>query len=681
MKVNPTSLIGCFLLACSLIVSTAGETSAQVNPAEQNESFQIEFRDGTVVTRPLAMATLSWTDVSKTGQMSQKPIELAQVKSIEFANEPASEQLARILRLILDLDSDDFHVREAAEEALLLAGSRFRTVMEQDHNLKTADGIYRLKRVLYSLKGNRQKSAFELDVLTFQDGTILSGDAGNGPLRVLSSDGTVRKIERKMIADIRRPQPLSGTRDQASRAVKTKLFHSHADFMKQRKLKLVDFEHTPSGESMGSFNKDVSETFVDWGLVLQNETRNGGVGISGYEFDGGDRPVGDNSVCSNKPKRFYGVIELTFCQPGTQSVPHGVRDVGRFVSRVNHSRDVIIQAWDAAGRLIGVCESSDEPCTFVGVSSTVPIAKVRVLSNPWLLELRKLKAEPGKKVLQGVDKDFAIDSVMFSRPVPIDSPRSDQHYFGRNGDLINANQLSVVSNREVMIHSSFFPQMVCELSGTNTIAFKATAPPHQPKPYRGRWSAMLKDNSVVQWSTAKPFFSTTLGREIDRGDIVALWPANQAPRLPLAGDFEKGKNVLVYPGCRVAAEKVTLNGAGYSWDSQTVLTEDLHRKDEFKVDQRSNDKPDSVAPQFKKYQWNVSELPAFEIPTIWLSEPTSMLASQGAIKIQGGEVIVFGEGANYQLQSLDKTKIMLTAGNQTLNLALSKVTSIVAPQE
>ena len=664
--------------------ASAGAAASQQVAGQDNVQFEIELRDGTVVTRQFQKPSLTWTDVSKQGEMSKQQIELSRIKSVKFSLEPASEQLARVLKLLAQLDSDDFHLRENAETELADAGVRFRNVLEQNRDLKTLDGTFRLKRVLKSMKSSKKDSAFTLDVLTLQDGTELSGDAGNGSYKIISSDGQVEEIPRSRIAAIIRAKPLAKTRPEQAASVETTLFHNHAKFMQNRELIMVDFDFEPDGAALDSNDKDVNDTFVDWGLTLGTEVDRATVGISGYEIESGDRPVGGNSICVQpeaQSKRFRGVMEISFCQPGTGSVPHGVYEVGMFVSRVNHSRDILVEAWDSMGRLIGVCESSDEPCTFCGISSSVPIAKVRVLSNPWMLELRKLNAEVGKRALQKVDTDYAVDSILFSTPVPIDSPRTDVHYFGKNGDMVTTNSLKVVKDREFLVKPAKLPSMTTTLSKTNTIVFTPIPKPFASRKYEGRWFAMLKDNSVLQWSPEKLLFSETLGSEIDPADVLAIWPANQALRLPLADDFKSGDNVLVYPGCRVGTPKVKINANGFAWDSQNVLTQKLYEEDEFKVDRRSNDESDAVEPRAKIYAWDISELPAYEIPSIWFSKPSLMLAGQGAVKLKSGEILVYGNGATFKLLSVGPQEVKLSVGDRELSLPMSSVNAIVATQE
>jgi len=653
----------------------------------EDRKFQLLYRDGNILTSQFAGTTLMWTDVSELGQMSKKPIEVSKIKTLSLTMLPASSQLAEILKLINQLDSDDFFVRDEAEQTLRKVGSRFRSMMERNKKLKTSDGTYRLKRVLSSLRSkSRGKTEFALDVLELEDGTRLTGDAGTEGLEFIFPGNKKAIVERKAVNRISRANDRLVTRKDSLKSIETKLFHNHAEFMKTPGLRLVDFENKPDGTPLRSLDKNISEAFVNHGVVLGTEFPMGCVGISGYEIKGGDRPVGGNSVCvyqskTRTVKRFKGVMEITFCQPGKQNIPHGVTSVGMFLSRVNHSRDMLVEAYDSMDRLIGVCESNDEPCTFCGISSTVPIARVRVLSNPWLLELRRQDAPKEKRALQKVDTDYAVDSIMFSNPVPVDSRRKDRHFLGKNGDMVAANWVRIFDQDRIELGARNVQLMSVALADANTIVLKPMTKSLRNRKSNKLWMAMLKDNSVVSWNPASLLRSSTLGETIPQEDVVAIWPAYKKPQLPLAGDLADGGNALVYPGCRVIVPKVEYDAKGFRWTGGDVRTEDLHEENEEKVDQQSDDVPDNVAPRKTDYGFNIADLPEYETPTIWFRKPTSVLAGQGIIRLDGDELLVYGPGAFFQLKSIDEKQIVLTFRDKDLTLSIKKMVSIVPPQD
>lgn len=683
------STLQLIILTCVLMASNA---LAQTD----SPSFQIEFRDGTTLTADFVDAQLMWTDVTNLGEMTKKPIDVSRIVSIKLTNEPASAKLAEVLNLINQLDSDDFFEREEAEKLLAKNGRQFKSLIQQYQTLKTSDGTYRIKRLLSKLRSNNKKrqSGYALDILVLDDGTKLKGDIGRENIK-FSLRGNTIALPRQNLLRISRANPEFKTRTARRDFVEAKIFHDHTKFRKDRSLKLVDFELQPDGTPLRAVSGKitmVATEFVDFGLLLGTEFPKGCVGISAYPLKGKDKPVGGNSICvfaskTRTMERFFGVMEFTFCQPGKQNVPHGVKDFGMFIGEITHSRDFLIEAYDSLDRLIGVWEANDEPFAFCGFSSSVPIAKVRVLSNPWALELRKLYPDdlPVNVRRHVVDKDYAVDSIMFSKPVPIDSIRKDRHLLGRNGDLIPANRIRILDQDSVEIGSRYVGILNVDLSQTSTVGLKAI-PRTLPSKFRNNstiWMAMLRDNSVLQWNPDSFLQSTTLKRKLSLENVVAIWPAGRQPHMPLAGDFEAGKNVLVYPGCRVATSEISVDDKGFRWNDGEVLMQNLYEANDQKINQRgpTKDLPDKVSPRKKDYSFDTKSMMEFEKPTIWFDRPTSMLSTQGALRLDNGEMLVYGPDAMFDLKSIDKGKVIMTFGGEDVMILLSKVVSIVPPQE
>ncbi len=621
--------------------------------------------------------------------MSKQQIDVSKIQTLALTLEPASEKLSSVLKLIGQLDSQDYYVREEAEQELMKIGRRFRSVIQRTSSLKTNDGKYRLNRMLSSLRVKpNEKSGVELDLLVLADGTKLAGDAGTGNFQVMFQGKTIT-LQRNRLSRITQATPIRDTRTVRSELVTTKLYHNHAEFMQDRELKRVDFENKPNGTALGTLDKNISSTFVEDGLVLGTEFPKGCVGISVYNIKAGDKPVGGNSICvyqsisgSRTGKRFQGVMEITFCQPGKKNIPHGVKDFGLFLSRVNHSRDMIVEAWDSMDRLIGVCESNDEPCTFCGISSSVPIAKIRVLSNPWILDARKLSVPPEQQSRQRVDKDYAVDSIMYSAPVPTDSINKDRHFLGRNGDVIPLTWVRVFDKERIEFGSLNFQLLATDLDSASSFAFR-NVPKSLPKKLNANsaWMAMLSDNSILRWDPRNPLRSTRLGETLALKDVVAIWPTGRQPQVPLQGDFQLGNNVLVYPGCRVTTSAVDFDEKGFRWNKGTLRTAMLHDENEFKVDARTDDIPDNVAPRKKNYSFDVSSLLDFEIPTIWFKPPTTVPAKHGVIRLDNDEVIVYGVDSSFQLRSMDKSQVSLTFRGDNISIPLTQVVSILPMQE
>jgi len=283
-----------------------------------------------------------------------------------------------------------------------------------------------------------------------------------------------------------------------------------------------------------------------------------------------------------------------------------------------------------------------------------------------------------------IDRDFAADSMMFSKPVPIDSSHDTKHYLGRNGDMVNAKWVRVFDTDRIEFGAPNIDLMNISLSQANTIGLKA-APKvsKQLLQRRGTWKAMLRDNSVLEWNPNSLLRSNTLQQDLPREDVIAIWPSTKKPQLPLSGDFDAGKNVLVYPGCRIATTEVKFDKNGYRWNGSKVLEENLHEENDQKFDQRSIDEdiPDRVTPSGNKFSFNAKDTSAYETPTIWFEKPTSMLGNQGALRLDHGEVIVFGPDALTTLTRIGPKQVTLTFHGKEISIPISKIVAIVPPQE
>ena len=680
------------LFAFAIVFATTNSGVA----AEDVNQFQFQFRDGTVISASFVDSQLPWTSVSGIGDMSKQSLLVSKIKSLQLAAEPASSQLADVLELVAQLDSDEYFVREDAEQALKKRGRRYFSVINQVNSLKTEDARYRLRRVLSSLRTRSSNDRFELDELGLVDGSKLSGDIGESPIKIMYCESEL-SLDRDQLSSIVRAHEATASRPDDSFVIQTKLYHDHASFMASGKCKLIDFEKSPGGVKLESDSKaDVGSMFADFGLLLGTDYPQGRVRISGYAMESGDKPVGENSICvyqtplvGSRVKKFTGVLEVRFCMPGKAWVPHGVNQFGVFLSRVNHSRDIIVQAWDANDRLIGICESTNEPVPFFGIQSNTPIAKVRILSNPWLKELREVAQKRRKpnstepEIPDKVDFDFAADSMMFSTPVPVDSVDRRKHFAGRNGDFVPATWVKLLAAGRIEFDAPNLKLVASDLTRASSVALKKK-PTFLPKRLNTdtTWMAQLQDNSIFKWDPRKPFYSERLKRQIDRTEIVGIWPSGRPPQLPLAGDFDAGTDVLVFPGCRLATSNLSVDAKGYRWNDGVVLEEDLHASNEYKVDARDDDYSDDVAPAKTEYDFDFAVIPEFETPTIWFESPSSISSKHGILKCVGGEQFVYGKNSTFQITRIDSRNIILSeSGKQQITVPVSDIVAIVPPFE
>ena len=429
------------------------------------EDFQLSLNGGSVITVDVSGLTIDWTDVSENGDMEKRSVPFSDVKQLLLSKAPASKQVAEIRRYLNLLANDDYLKRESAEEKLSdpEIGGRFKSLIKNRSRKAGAFEVrYRIKRILGRLDDQTELPNSEFDRLTLKDGSVFEGDAGdlviNCDFRGNKSSFT-RNDLRLISTPIAPPKLLA-----ADSKIEVRMFHGHEELIDEDEGEdvertpyfyldhqvVVDFDNAPNGAELQR-HANINDTFVPFGLRLDTP-KIGYMGISGYPFKFAPLPVSDNSICVTEtigsyPKRFKGIAEVRFCLPNQAAVPAGVLEFGVFIARVNHSRDLLLEAYNADGELLAGVESSSQNqgrqrgCVFSGVKANEPITKVRILSNPYLFRLDRTP-----------DIDFAMDSMCFSPPVPVSTPADSRPGVIRlkNGDLLKGVEISTILKAEYL---------------------------------------------------------------------------------------------------------------------------------------------------------------------------------------------------------------------------------------
>ena len=669
-------MLGLALLSFVYFLSTSALASSEGSDLARDRSnnaqlIQLKFRDGTIITAKLEDQPLIWKTVARSGKITESRINFSDIESLSLTKEPASEAMSAVLKLVKQLDSPIFSQRESAESELRKSGKGFREVFLQADRLATPDGRFRMTRVLNATRtrsSKRNSQLFALDRLTLISGKVLEGDAGKLELNCDYLEKQV-SVNRSMLQSIARPSPTKTTRPiDGDKPILVSLFHDQASFSKSGQHRLLEFENNGDGVPL-SEHEDISESYTNFGILLGTEFPRGFVGESGYDFAFKDNPTGDNSVCVYKSRagtqRFQGLMEFTFCEPGKKSISNGVHEFGCFIASVKHSRDILLEAYDAQGRLLGVCESTSEKCSFCGIKSSIPIARLTIRSNPWMLELRKR-----------VDMDFAVDNVYFSKPVPIDSTAVTRHFCGTNGDFIPLSSIRILDDEQIEVRARQLPLLTIDPATANCLRLQTTS---RAKPRRSGWMLLRSDNSTLHWDPSNFLYSSTLKKQIDVDDIVAMWPANRTMHFPVAGDFEHGENLLVFPGCRIASNKIELSDKGIRWKTEKVLQEALG-EDKVKTLEGKLLPPDNVVPDGTDLKFDDTSRKKFETPTVWLKRPTSITANQGFINTTTGETLVYGDESRMQLKSVSRSGITLSQDGEDIEIPIRDVVSFYPPQ-
>ena len=91
--------------------------------------------------------------------------------------------------------------------------------------------------------------------------------------------------------------------------------------------------------------------------------------------------------------RFKAITEFVFCVPKQPNVPASINRFAIRAGKSDHSRDLILEAYNAEGQILATVESSNRQGVFFGVESNEPIYRIRLRSNPYLRRVNRVVDE------------------------------------------------------------------------------------------------------------------------------------------------------------------------------------------------------------------------------------------------------------------------------------------------
>ena len=605
----------------------------------QAEEISVVFRKHSVITVELNGTQLPWVSVAKDGSMVDRMIPVAQIQSLSLSKSKSSDLLAEVRQNLERLGDDDYNAREKAETDLAKNGGSFRKLIERYVDHPSMEVRHRVQRLLKKF-ARTNSPPVELDRLVLTDGSVLEGEAKDFKAQA-DYRGNKLLLERRSVMALRRPSATPPP--DAPEPARIEIINQHKQFVAPGQQEFR-FETNADGSPFPD-RANIDRAFTDMGLRFRNAGDQGYVGVSVFSFKYDDLPVGGRSVClysqGRNRKQFQGVMEISFCVPGNPERPAGVNEAGLFIARVKHSRDLVMEAYNAQGHVLATVEATDQQCVFTGLKSNELITKLKIFSNPWL-----------DKLSRKIDVDFAIDTLRISPPIEV-STASGQVNGGRrmhlkNGDLLIARSITVTpDNRWRVRLQEPSAEFIFDKSEVSDISFGL-----RDKPTAG-WSAMLLDGSIVDVKPGKELTSSILKRTLSPPEIVGLWPPGTPPRYPLNGDLTLGTSVVVFPTCRVRSAPLRFNTREVSWTKMEKLQQKLVYGRE---NPRLKENQEDPTPSETRFAWNNTT--ANQKPTLWNALPEVKLPGpgQGVIDLIDGQRLIFGEAEATKLKSLKRMK-------------------------
>jgi hypothetical protein len=652
----PQSLSLSLLIILSFFFPTVGRSQAS---PETPRTATLNLTSGSAIQVEVLTPQISWRDLIPGAAAEFRNIPVSEIELLVTAPQARTQVVNTIKGLVEQLGDPDYRKREAAENELKqLPSDQVAALLNTATESPSAEVSYRAKRIL-SGRTPKPVNPDQFDWLRLTNGQVLRGDAGDLQLSVRFRDKVLNVARGEFNALSFRPvtsaQPSATTASQ-----------------------LVPWESAPQGLTDIDFDRDfvgqdrenatnVNEQYLFQGIRFSTEIP-GNIGIRTIPLESDKFGVGVRGICvfdRRNPETvsiFRGTTRMEFCQPGLGGLTSGVRQLGLVASTIDFPRDIILQAFNSDGQIIAQVEANEPKFAYFGVQAAEPIALVRILSNPYLLQVQRK-----------VDETYLIDGLKISTPERIIPSRAGSEMLTtlRNGDFLAGGSLDFAADGKAKLsYPALGLSIDLNADEIESIVFPNSAP-IQPDPKSNRWFTLLSDRSVVEVQVGQEFTVNRLDNQpLERDRIVALWSHRDYLRYPLAGDNDQKRTALVFPTSRIVCENLKLTEEAYSWEAgnpQTLLQP-------VKLPQNSQGEiPDeNPSPQFSKLDW--VDPKETQVPSIWFASPPGIDPKLGFVSLKNGEQLSFGPGAEFQLQSINSEAVVLkSSGGREIRLVWSEV--------
>jgi hypothetical protein len=653
----------------------------------QQTDVWIATKTGEMLRATTDAQSIPWNNVAANGDISESQISINTVKKLTLTQSPASRTIARIRKLLLQLNDNKYSVRQNAEIELLKIGSQYLDIIRAAPKITDSEFRIRYERIKESLgRGNRTNLKTEFDYCDLNDGKRIEGDIGEWKMN-LEIRGKTYQWGRDEIATLYCGDPAGLTQTQHLPHKQQKFYYARdEEFLSGNQL-LVDFEKNSHGVKIDRDSElNVKTEFTNLGCIFESE---------GYptnevivcNFAMKESSSKFNSVCNHHPdasskSKFYGVMRVRFVDPNFPILPATVNEFGLFVAVVS-PRQTLIEAYNVDGYRIGTVESTDREC-FVGIHSIEPIAFVRVLANYDYVPTAS----------ESLDENYAVDDVSISVPVVSDQLAAGEkvNVVFNDGQRLLCDSIDIENDKLVLTNSAtlgerveiardevrtiVYPGLLQEKSiapdafspkqNSNAESTEEGSEENESQTGGNRVLGMLGDGSVVELIPGTQFTMANFDNAaIQDGQLVGYWGENQVVRYPESSDFEKGKVVVVLPTVRAVAEQFKLADAQIEIDVESVVPIVPPAKLE-RVRM-----PGDLDPM-KDMSYSSS-------PCVWFAEPVSIADSAGSVRLKDGRRFRLNSDFGFTLSAVANGKLTISRNGKSMEVHVSEIRSIRFP--
>lgn len=587
-----------------------------------------------------------------------RPLPWSEIRCVIFRKTAETSEREIVAAAISKLDAADYREREDAEAKLLQLPTlqSYRGLLQAELDHPSLEKRYRVARILKQIDRSRSATSrtrsprpalgTEQDIVRLKTGQTRMLKLGQqqiacrwrGQVIQLATDQLERIVTGwpKLTADV----------DANPRSNRVQVVQTGEQANDWRDAPEWNFAVDRGGFSLEPFHL-VHDEFVDRGVRLFSEP-NFQVIVADISNVTNDGPV-LKSLCvydAEKSRRiFSGKIRVSFCLPDLPEIPAAVDAVGFHLAIIDNPKDVVMDAYDAEGRIITRIEAGGERNQFFGLRSEIPIAFVEMKLNEHLQTLDR-----------DIDKSYSLQTFRHSSPRPVATYlnyRPDYAVRLRSGEVWFVPALAW-DGSALRINDPVWGPM--EISRAEIAAIQGPATPwREPSPRASGCFVKLADGSIFKCDPRDGLFVSERqpSWRVRADEVEAIWFPKDELRYPREDDFsETWQVVLVFPTCRWLLPELKVTPREIAWDArrgEIRLPELLPTIKE--VHAREND---LVTPRFDSFSLVGSR--ETQSPSVWFAPVRS--ASQPMVLLRNGER--FDLNTRFKLAAVDGDALELT---------------------
>jgi hypothetical protein len=478
----------------------------------------LEFRDGSILRMPVVDETRKVTVVRPNGRIETTPLRLSSLQNLTLTSEEGFARKQVMLSAVRQLASNTFEEREDAQARLVKMGPAIRQDLQACLRLSTdPETQARLRTILGQLPmdpSDSAKTTISFDLFQVND-QPLWGDVGGDGIPVLL-DGVKHRLTRKDVLAMTQANPVKAA---------NKITAALAGFERIGPKDFPPgcteegFETTPDGRPL-RIGENIERLFISKGFLLSTSISTSWVSVNNFVVEGKSRGL---SAATHQPL-WEGEITIKFVKPGHETVAAGVTHFGCYIAAVV-PQGTSLMAYDLQGRELGTIHTERSGVDFLGVRSSVPMHRIKIVPNPSL------------------DRDYTLDDFIFTPPRTSESlhPAKFTVYL-TEGDRVVCSDVSF-GKMGVQLHGlpAGLPERTYQLAQVLRIAAPNLGRPELPPP--AGVFAELRDGSVILGTApadnqGQPVFARRPQTLQEKGNLAGLW-SSDFPRLVPQGKTGK----------------------------------------------------------------------------------------------------------------------------------------------